>query len=263
MLPGCKKLTLEAVPSTRSNPSRSYRIACRPCLATVCTSKLWRRCWSSTKDCQALLGVELRVPNPIKYAIMNIRWLLDCVLECLIESCKPSYCGICMHGITVRTDMVSELGIVLAWPCLDGIDVDHESLGLTARWRGLATCVEAFLIALMEGQTLLGAAKLLVDLVWQLFLHLSCGGAVGGALEIAKPCWEFNLGFQTLLRWLLDCVLECLIESCKPNYCGICMHGITVRTDMVSELGIVLAWPCLDGIDVDHESLGLTTRIGG
>eukprot|EP01018_Ginkgo_biloba_P036498 Gb_25060 [translate_table: standard] len=50
-----------------------------------------------------------------------------------------SYCGICMHNIIVRTDVTSELGVVLAWPCLDGIDVDCESLGLAARRRGLAT----------------------------------------------------------------------------------------------------------------------------
>eukprot|EP01018_Ginkgo_biloba_P024550 Gb_02604 [translate_table: standard] len=96
-----------------------------------------------------------------------------------------------------------------------------------------------------------------------LLADLSCGGAIGGAPDIGKPCWELNVGFQTLLRWVLDCVLQCLIESCKPNYCGICMHNITVRTDMISELGIVLAWPCLDGIDVDCESLGLTARRRG
>eukprot|EP01018_Ginkgo_biloba_P019751 Gb_26050 [translate_table: standard] len=118
---------------SRLNPSKSYRIACGPCLATVSTSKLWKSCWRSTKDWQALLGVESKVPN-------HTEMVPDYVLECLIESCKPSYCSICMHGITVRTDMISELGIVLAWPCLDCIDVDYKSLGLIARRRGLATC---------------------------------------------------------------------------------------------------------------------------
>eukprot|EP01018_Ginkgo_biloba_P010494 Gb_39262 [translate_table: standard] len=102
-----------------------------------------------------------------------------------------------------------------------------------------------------------------VDLVWRLFLHPSWGGVVEGVPEIGKPCWEFNLGFQTLPRWVLDYVLECLIESYKPNYYGICKHGIIVRIDMISELGIILEWPCLDGTDVDYESLGLITRRRG
>eukprot|EP01018_Ginkgo_biloba_P032137 Gb_37531 [translate_table: standard] len=103
------------------------------------------------------------------------------------------------------------------------------------------------LVNLLEvGQALLGATKLPVDLVWQLFLRPSYGGDAGGAPKIGKPCWELNLGFQTLL-----------------SYCGICMHDITVRTNMISEPGIVLAWPCLYGIDVDCESLGLTARRRG
>eukprot|EP01018_Ginkgo_biloba_P001930 Gb_20794 [translate_table: standard] len=117
----------------------------RHCLVTVSRSKLWRSYWRSIRDWQALLGGESRIPNPTKvcnhadFLIYYDVWVLDNVLECLIESCKPNYCGIYMHGITVRTDMISELGIVLAWPCLDGIDVDCESLGQASKRRGLAT----------------------------------------------------------------------------------------------------------------------------
>eukprot|EP01018_Ginkgo_biloba_P011709 Gb_03754 [translate_table: standard] len=129
MLPSCRKLTSEVAKSflgvflpsattnraseparSRANPSRSSRIVFRPCLATISMLKLWR----STRDWQALLEDESRVPN------------------------STSYCGICMHDITVRTDVIFKLAIVLAWPCLDGIDVDCESLGLTAKRRGLA-----------------------------------------------------------------------------------------------------------------------------
>eukprot|EP01018_Ginkgo_biloba_P033511 Gb_05273 [translate_table: standard] len=51
---------------SRLNPSRSCKIAYRSCLATASTSKLWRSCWRSIRDWQALLGVESRVPNPTK-----------------------------------------------------------------------------------------------------------------------------------------------------------------------------------------------------
>eukprot|EP01018_Ginkgo_biloba_P015036 Gb_26367 [translate_table: standard] len=46
----------------------------------------------------------------------------------MVRRCKPSYCGICMHNITMRTDIIFELGIVLAWLCLDGNDVDCKPL---------------------------------------------------------------------------------------------------------------------------------------
>eukprot|EP01018_Ginkgo_biloba_P024610 Gb_30958 [translate_table: standard] len=61
-------LTRKADKPSRSklNPSRSCRIACRPCLAAVSTSKLLRSYWGSTRYWQALLGVESRVPNPTK-----------------------------------------------------------------------------------------------------------------------------------------------------------------------------------------------------
>eukprot|EP01018_Ginkgo_biloba_P026979 Gb_02298 [translate_table: standard] len=66
------------------------------------------------------------------------------------------------------------------------------------------------------------------------------------------PCRPYIYHFKAHLAWELK-------GNCRKDQKGPCAFptiSITVRTDVIFELRIVLAWPCLDGIDVDFEGKG-------
>eukprot|EP01018_Ginkgo_biloba_P017067 Gb_09135 [translate_table: standard] len=232
---------------SRPNPSRSYKIACRPCLAIVFVSKLRRSCRRSTRDWQGLLRDESRVANPTETVL-----LYDPLEE---RSSSPPMLSsatalplLSTQSIGVTHSMLQKSGFLIFSPDLDlvqkhgmkipiiivneeqpqtsniellvratilllslsGPSIDYDDPFVTTQ----STLVkgESNLIKARSKEEFDSEKALNKDVIFRALFEENCGRIARRTIRTSQQGEKDN-GMPLLkYRGLLDCMLDCLVE---------------------------------------------------